>query len=545
MHWPGMVDRSADSRSRTRRITVLLGPSSLRILVTTATTPSPTATSRTLVSAHLGICISVSLTVKDGPARHPDSVQKGSCLFLSTRPGDPTTPGYPSHEGVPRAAIDDVTPSIPSVPVSYAAVLPLLQALNGHGASAAEVNRTIWVGGLDADYSTGPAPGVVLNLDNQMEEKIAPVWNVIGSINGTNADETVVIGNHRDTWMIGGNGDPSSGSAILVELTKAFGKLLDAGWKPRRNMYAHYSPLISTSNHLYVLTTPSVLASWDAEEYGMIGSTEFVEEYTDWLTETAVAYLNIDVGVSGPQPVLSGTPELATLGTSVLKKIIAPNGGSFNASLYDVWQHNPSQPDAGGEVDILGSGSDYTAFVHRGIGALDIGSEDGPRDPVWHYHSNYDSYNWMANFGDPGFLQHAAVGQYLALLALHLVDDEVLPVDVGHYAGELRAYRDDLVEFVGEYGVELDLAELSDAIEVFAKRAEELKATEEHAVALDDERLVRVVNHKYRDFQRGFVSQGGLPDREFYKNAIVAPGLDTGELMLSCEACCLRTGNMY
>lgn len=172
----------------------------------------------------------------DGPARNPDSVQKGSVLFLSTRPGDPTTPGYPSREGVPRADTSDVVPRIPSVPISYASAQPLLKALDGHGVSAKAVNRTIWAGALDADYSSGPAPGVTLSLTNEMEERIAPVWDVIGSINGTNPDETIVIGNHRDTWMIGGNGDPNSGSAILVEFTKAFNKLIQSGWKPKRNM---------------------------------------------------------------------------------------------------------------------------------------------------------------------------------------------------------------------------------------------------------------------------------------------------------------------
>ena len=129
-----------------------------------------------------------------------------------------------------------MTPKIPSLPLSYAAVEPLLKALDGHGVSADKVNRTTWAGALDAEYSTGPAPGVVLTLDNQNEEKITPVWNVIGYLNGTNSDETIVIGNHRDTWMIGGNSDPNSGSAVLVEFTKAFNKLIESGWKPKRNM---------------------------------------------------------------------------------------------------------------------------------------------------------------------------------------------------------------------------------------------------------------------------------------------------------------------
>ncbi|OLN92258.1 putative glutamate carboxypeptidase-like protein 2 [Colletotrichum chlorophyti] len=438
----------------------------------------------------------------NGPARNPSAVQKGSVLFLSTHPGDPTTPGYPSHEGVDRADISPVTPKIPSIPISYQSAQPLLQALDGFGSSADEVNRTVWAGALNANYSTGPAPGVTLHLDNLSEGKITPIWNVIGWINGTNADETIVIGNHRDTWMIGGNGDPNSGSAILVEFTKAVNALVSKGWKPKRNI---------------------VLGSWDAEEYGLVGSTEWVEDHVNWLTETAVAYLNIDVAVSGPRPNLATTPELHTIATEIFKKVIYPNFGGYNISLYDAWEEA-----SGGIVEALGSGSDYTAFLHRGINSLDIGSSGSAADPIWHYHSNYDTYHWMANFGDPGFHVHAAIGQYLALLAFHLADDEVLPIDVPNYAIELRAYLEDLSEYVESAGEELDLSELSDAIEEFAKRADEVKALETLAVTTNDTDLITVVNHKYRDFQRGFISQGGLPNREFYKHVVTAPGLDTG-----------------
>lgn len=121
-------------------------------------------------------------------------------MFLSTAPGDPTTPGYPSHEGAPRTGISHVTPQIPSIPISYTAAQELLGALDGHGFTPSEVNRTRngWQGAIqNVTYSTGPAPGVTLSLNNQMEGKITPIWNVIGRINGTIEDETVVIGNHR------------------------------------------------------------------------------------------------------------------------------------------------------------------------------------------------------------------------------------------------------------------------------------------------------------------------------------------------------------
>jgi N-acetylated-alpha-linked acidic dipeptidase len=134
----------------------------------------------------------------------------------------------------------------------------------------------------------------------------------------------------------------------------------------------------------------------------------------------------------------------------------------------------------------------------------------------------------MSTFGDPGFHQHRAIGQYLALLTYHLASDEVLPLDVTTYSTELAAYRDDLQAFIEPYGVDLDLSELSDAIEVFTEAAAGIKKFEEAAVALDSKEQIAVVNHKYAQFQRGFISQGGLPDREFYRHAVTAPGLDTG-----------------
>lgn len=440
----------------------------------------------------------------NGPARHPDAVQKGSVLFLSTYPGDPTTPGYPSTKDAPRADISSVTPKIPSLPISYAAAQPLLRALDGHGLTAEQVNRTAWKGALQAEYRTGPAPNVKLSLENLMEGKITPIWNVIGYINGTNPDETLVIGNHRDTWMIGGTGDPNSGSAVLAELAKAFGKLSQSGWKPRRNI---------------------VLASWDAEEYGLVGSTEWVEEHVNWLTETAVAYLNVDVAVSGPRPYVDATPDLHTIASEVLRKVVYPNFGGFNISLYEAFQNS-----VGAKYGVLGSGSDFTSFLHRGVSSLDVGAGGGPGDPIWHYHSNYDTYHWMSTFGDPGFKVHAAVGQFLSLLALRLVDDEVLPFDLPNYAVELRKYYGELKKLIGgdADGATLNTDELAAAIDVFERRANEVKALETLARSRNDAELIKVVNHKYRDFQRGFVSQGGLPTREFYRHVVTAPGLDTG-----------------
>lgn len=295
----------------------------------------------------------------DGPARNPTSVQRGSVQFLSTYPGDPSTPGYPSREDSPRADTSGVLPQIPSIPISYEDAGPILAALDGSGTDGKTVNRTNWVGALNATYSTGPAPGVTISLSNQMRDSYEDVWNAIGIINGTNADETIIIGNHRDAWLIGGAADPNSGTAVIVELGRVFGKLLEQGWKPRRNI---------------------VLASWDAEEYGLVGSTEWVEEFVPWIKDTVVSYLNIDVAVSGPHPHISASPELHELAVETMKKILWPALGG-NETMYDIWH-----ADTKGSVGVLGSGSDYTAFVHRGVAAIDMGADPGPTDPIYHYH---------------------------------------------------------------------------------------------------------------------------------------------------------------
>ncbi|KAF2195881.1 N-acetylated-alpha-linked acidic dipeptidase-like protein 2 [Zopfia rhizophila CBS 207.26] len=438
----------------------------------------------------------------NGPARNPTSIQRGSVQFLSIYPGDPTTPGYPSKKDSPRAEKSNIVPSIPSLPISWIEAQPLLQALDSYGTVGQAVNRTGWVGAIpNVTYSTGPAPGTTLSLSNILEDKITWIWDVIGIINGTNEDEVVIVGNHRDAWMVGGAADPNSGSAVLVELAKAFGNLLKTGWKPKRTI---------------------VLASWDAEEYGLVGSTEWVEEYIPWLKGTAVSYLNIDVGVSGTIPDFSASPDLHSVTTSIAKKIVWPYRGTTNRTLYDVWE------EEGGEIGVLGSGSDYTSFLHRGIGAIDLGTTRGANDPIYHSHSNYDSYHWMANFGDPGFLTHKAIGQYLTLFLYHLANDASLPLEPANYGPELHTYFEELDETIASSNGTLDLTELSDAIVTFEDSAQQFNTLRGRALSSNDSDLLTTANHKARDFSRGFASQGGLPGREFFQNLIFAPGLDTG-----------------
>ncbi|KAF1997684.1 N-acetylated-alpha-linked acidic dipeptidase-like protein 2 [Amniculicola lignicola CBS 123094] len=438
----------------------------------------------------------------NGPARNPTTVQRGSVQFLSIYPGDPTTPGYTSKEGVPRADTSHSTPRIPSLPVSWLEGQPILQALNGFGTSGVEVNRTGWVGAIpDVQYNTGVGSGASLSLTNVMEDEITPIWDAIGIINGTNQDEVVIVGNHRDAWIIGGAADPNSGSSVLIEMAKAFHNLMETGWKPTRTI---------------------VFASWDAEEYGLVGSTEWMEEYIPWIKTAVVSYLNIDVAVSGPNPDFSATPDLHTIITDLMKKIVWPYHGTTNSTLFDVWTATS------GEIGVLGSGSDYTSFLHRGIASIDMGSGGGPNDPVYPYHSNYDSYHWMATFGDPGFHTHKAIGQYLSLLLYHIVNDPVLPLEPATYVPELNKYLAALEEVIATANGTLDLSALTAAISTFETSAAQFTSLRDFAISSSNDDLITVQNHKARDFSRGFASQGGLPGREFFQHLIFAPGLDTG-----------------
>ncbi|EXJ56377.1 uncharacterized protein A1O5_12644 [Cladophialophora psammophila CBS 110553] len=371
----------------------------------------------------------------DGPARNPTSVQRRSVEFLSTYLGDPETPGYPSKLDSPRSDRSVVTPQIPSLPISWKDAQPLIQALDGYGPDGKTINRTNWIGKLNATYSSGPAPGTTISMSNVMRDEITWIWDSIGIINGTNEDEVIILGNHRDAWIVGGASDPNSGSAVLIEMAKAFGALLKTGWKPKRTI---------------------VFASWDAEEYGLLGSTEWVEEYIPWLKESAVAYLNLDGAASGLNPDLSASPELHKIATETMKK-------------YDVW-YGLSK----GKVGVLGPGSDYTAFVHNGIASLDTGCGRGASDPVYHYHSNYDSFHWMTTYGDPDFLAHKAVGQDLSLLVYHLANDDIIPFDVENYGVQMSRYLIELIEFVESENATtmVDLSPLEIAISTFNISAE-------------------------------------------------------------------------
>ena len=449
--------------------------------------------------------------------RHID----GRLTKLGFGPGDPTTPGYPSKPGAPRQDTSYAIAKIPSLPISYKDAIPILKGLNGQGPRAGSFGYRWQSGGLGekgVDYNVGPsAPGLQLNLVNDVEYVTTPMWNVIGIINGTQSDEAVVLGNHRDAWIAGGAADPNSGSAAFNEVIRGLGKALQKGWKPRRTI---------------------VLASWDGEEYGLVGSTEWVEEYLPWLSASAVAYLNVDVGTSGPDFVAAAAPLLDNVLIEATQEIPSPNQTIKGQTVGDIWN---------GYIKTMGSGSDFTSFQDfAGIPCIDMGFGPNPSvkgaegRPVYHYHSNYDSFDWMDRFGDPGWHYHATIAKLWGLLTAKIVERPVIPFNATNYATALARYTDS-VEAMSAYTqmkIPLRLHKLWLAIAQFKDAAQKFDA---YAADLNDlitrgqsgdgygiRKDVQAANDAYKVLERQFLYSKGLDGRSWFKHTIFAPGLWTG-----------------
>ncbi len=510
----------------------------------------------------------------EGPYRSGSSLQRGSVQFLSLGPGDPSTPGVPSLKGAKRLpwserngmpldigmldpmsvkdweketglVRNDYYASIPSLPISYDAARPILEAMGGGNVPPG------WQGGLPLAYHVGPG-GVVVHFKIEMDYKVRTIWNVVAKLKGeVEPDRWVMIGNHRDAWVYGAV-DPGSGTSATMEMCRALGSAVHNGWKPRRTL---------------------IYASWDAEEYGLVGSTEWADQFADAVTEKAVFMLNVDSAVSGPNLDVDGVPSLRDLmldaAGSVLdvrsgrtlrdllvaKKRAAWAGGS-PVDLDALWDgpagagDDPAKPYPSGsngasarkfspQLNPLGSGSDYTAFLdHLGVPALDAGFSG----KYGVYHSIYDDFFWMEKFGDPEFVTHATAAKLYTLIAMRAAGAEVVPLRFVPYGEALREYIDDLRRMLARKAraSEADTARPSPAFEGLPKLVAAVKAFEAQAAQLDaaTDALARrdgvpqgqlaKVNDALTRVERAFLLPKGLPGRPWFKHAVYAPGLTTG-----------------
>lgn len=434
-------------------------------------------------------------------AKYPNSkwlpnsgVQRGTVLESS---GDPLSPGWPSNsftssERLSPHELKTLLPSIPSLPISAEDALLVMSSLGG------PIAPPHWHGALDIPaYRLGRGPAI-LNFSYVANQTIAPIRNVFAVIQGREEpDRYVLLGNHRDAWTFGAV-DPNSGTATLLNIAERFGKLVKQGWQPQRSL---------------------ILASWDAEEYGSIGSTEWVEQNFDLLYFRAVAYINVDCAVAGPGFFAFATPQLDNLLQQAMHKVADPEDAT--RTVYQSWRmSNLKSKSTIGRLG--GGGSDFAPFLHHvGVPAVDIFF--GKDYPV--YHSLYDNYMWMENFGDPLFQRHVAVAGIWGILALNLADEEILPFHYENYADELESYTRSLKQKLETESAShhVTTAPLHEAL--WELRTAIVASNYEHkkleAKGCDAQR--REFNDRLLMAERAFTHYDGLPGRPWYKHLIYGP----------------------
>jgi N-acetylated-alpha-linked acidic dipeptidase len=296
-------------------------------------------------------------------------------------------------------------------------------------------------------------------------------------------------------------------------VVRAFGAALEKGWKPQRTI---------------------VFASWDGEEYGLVGSTEWVEEYLPWLTNAAVAYINVDVAANGPDFEVAAAPLLNKAIYEVSAEVQSPNQTVAGQTVADLWD---------GHISTMGSGSDFTAFQDfAGIPSINLEFGQATNGPVYHYHSNYDSFTWMERYGDPGFKYHEAIAKIIALLAAKLAEEPIVGFNATDYAVGLESYLQRMRETTkAEETLGKDVfLPLETAIHAFKLSATSLDAhAEELQAELSSPELtaqqkkslfakIHAVNSEYKLLERKFLYQPGLDSRHWFKHVVFAPGLWTG-----------------
>jgi len=429
-------------------------------------------------------------------------------------PGDPSTPGRPSKPGVDRVAMDKIETfaPIPVQPMSYRDGVELLKRLKGPVAPEA------WRGSLPITYRIGPGPAKV-HMNLQMDYAQRRLINVVGRIPGAVApDEWIIVGSHRDAWTFGAS-DSVSGHVSMMSVARAMGEMVKKGWKPRRSL---------------------LFVSWDGEEQGLLGSTEWVEDLATELKAKAAIYVNRDAGAGGlnfsSSAVHSLTPFVHELARSV-----QPEGES--KTLYDLWLERAREQAPAGEgqpaldapaVGALGSGSDYTAFLdHIGVASMDMGLNG--RGGEGSYHSTYDNPTWFKKYIDPQFKFSVLAAQVTGVALLRLVDAEVLPFDYESYGKQILDYIGEIEKQAtaasADNAKNVDFAGMRAAAEAFAKAGADIRARADGMLTSGSGSTAQSyadINRRLIMAERDLIEPTGLPDRPWYRHVIYAPGLYTG-----------------
>jgi N-acetylated-alpha-linked acidic dipeptidase len=444
-----------------------------------------------------------------GPMRPPEGAQRGSVMDMPLYPGDPLSPGWASEKGSRRLSRAEAKSlmTIPVLPISYADAQPILEQLTG------PVVPRPWRGALPFTYHAGPgATRVHIKTDYDWTTK--PLFDVIATIPGAQyPDQWVLAGNHHDAWVNGAD-DPVSGAAALLETARSLAALQKSGWKPKRTIK---------------------IAFWDGEEFGLLGSTEWAEKHQDELKQKAAVYLNSDSTAKGWIHV-SGSHTLEQFATEVASSVSQP-GQETNLAYASLHRPSTDNVDEGDEnqsnktfkIGALGAGSDYVAFLdYLGIASMNEGFGGLTKSGI--YHSVYDSIYWYEHFSDSDFVDGRALAQYTATALMRLGDGSVLPFEFGHFADTVSGYLDDIGKQAEKSGTKLDFSALRQQLATLKQTGQNYDAALKTVMAkseLDPSRLEKL-NADLMRTERVLTNPNGLPNREWYKHQIYAPGFYTG-----------------
>ncbi len=489
-----------------------------------------------------------------GGFRPADGVQRGSVMDMQVHPGDPLTPGVGATADAKRLPIAEAKTvlKIPVLPISHADATPLLKALDG------PVAPESWRGALPITYHLGPGPAKV-QLTIESDWSLKTIYDVIATMTGSELpNEWVVRGNHHDGWVFGAS-DPLSGNVALMAEAKAIGALAKGGWRPRRTL---------------------VYASWDAEEPGLIGSTEWCEAHADELRQKAVLYVNSDGNGRGFFSA-SGSHSFQTLVNQAAASVTDPQTGVSaldrrRARIMVEGNKKGSEGEAkklaklvadgaAPPIGALGSGSDYTAFIdHLGIASLNV-SYSGEEDTDGVYHSAYDSYDHFSRFGDPDFVYGVMLSKTAGRIVLRTAEADVLPMHFGDFAARVNDYAEDLHKLTDTMRESTDiqhrlldeklyvlaadptktylpperdaavpvlnLAPLDNAVLRLKKSAkacdEAMRGAWANGLKLDETQRGQLAA-LLQGMEQALASDKGLPRREWFRHMIYAPGLKTG-----------------
>jgi N-acetylated-alpha-linked acidic dipeptidase len=393
-------------------------------------------------------------------------------------------------------------PHIPVVPMSYGNAAELLR--NVRGVSVPQ----LWQGGLPFRYHVGPGPvkARVLVHDDRVTRALKPIFDTFGIIRGSELpDELVIVGGHRDAWGPG-TADNVSGTVSVLEAARAVAEQVKNGMRPKRTI---------------------VFATWDAEEWGLIGSVEYVEDDSLRLTKNAVAYFNQDVAAQGTRFNGGGSPSLRPTIRSVASVVPDPNG---HGSVYSEWRRasavadslEPAMGDPGG-------GSDFAPFYnHLGIPIAEWGF--GGAGGV--YHSQYDDFNWMSKFGDPGFLYHATAARIAAGMVLRVANADVLPYDYVEFARTMRRYLTNIDRAFAQHRWDAasPTAPLRVAIDHMEETAVGFSSARDAALATGTagKDALEETNRALMRVERSLTRAEGLRGRSWFRNLIYVADEDNG-----------------